>query len=241
MRFSITFLCFCILFLYTVCPAYSQWEEIPEHGTTIDFGGIFNTKSTALNGTAIHAEENVWLGISGSQITGDGEVISQDLDARVQAGFDWDILSIQALSIQAFVEGERDMDSELTISTGAYLRKVIEYDQLDVLFGFGSLVERDDIKEELGLEEDSPDVLPYYLAIFGVEYDFRDNVGIHGKLIGQPHFALSHVNGKIELGADIILDDNLVLKIQSSTEFGFDNGNTYTDTENSALLSINLE
>ena len=219
-----------------VSSCVAQWEEIPDTGTTIDFGGIFNSEATAVSGTAIHAEESYWLGLTGSQIGSHEEIISQDLGARAQAGV-W----FKGISLQGFVEFDRDLSDENTYTTGAYGRKKFEFDKLDLIFAVGSMVEGEDKKDEFGLEEDSVDVLPYYISIVGVEYDFRDNVGIFGKVIGNPSLDFSKTKGDFILGADIALDTNLMLKIQSQTEFEFSDGDSSVETESSILLSILLD
>ena len=219
-----------------VSSCVAQWEEIPDTGTTVGFGGIFDSDATAVSGTAIHAEESYWLGLTGSQIASAEEVISQDLSARAQAGV-W----FKGISLQGFVEFDRDLSDENTYTTGAYGRKKFEFDKLDLIFAVGSMVEGEDKKDEFGLEEDSVDVLPYYISIVGVEYDFRDNVGIFGKVIGNPSLDFSKTKGDFILGADIALDTNLMLKIQSQTEFEFSDGDSSVETESSILLSILLD
>ena len=225
----------CVLLMLIGPCLYAQWEELPSQGTTIDFGGIFNDKSAAFSGTAIHAGNSYWVGIDGSQVSAEENVISQDLAARLQGG-----LGFYGFSLQAFVEANRDIQSDFALSSGSYIRKVVELDKLSLIFGAGSLVERDDVKEELGLDNTSPDVLPYWLAILGAKYNFSDTIDFYGKLVGKPEISLGSFEGGLTIGTDIILKENLTLKIRSDSEVILDSSEfSVSKTENSILLSIN--
>lgn len=222
------------LLITMALPVFATWEEVPGKGTQVDFGGIFNKDATAFDGTAIHAEKNFWVGINGSQVRAEGEIVSDDLSARVQGGFE-----MLGVSLQGFVEQSRDIKSVSTIASGAYLRKVVEADSLDLIFGFGSLVEREEIRDDLGLDETSPEVLPYWLAIIGAEYDFASNIGLYSKIVGQPEISLSAFAGEFLVGVDIAIDDSLTLKIQSVSDVSIkeSDGFCIDDTRNSVLLS----
>lgn len=220
----------------SVCWSQS-WEELPETGTTLDFSGIFNAKATALGGQAIHAEKVGWIGVQGSQIAGDGEVLSQDIAGRVQGGFD----TFLGVNLQGFVEANRDMNTDLTLSTGAYLRYVLAFEKLKFVLGGGSLVAREDIRAEVGLDETAPEVLPYWLTIVGVEYDFSETIDVYGKVVGKPELNLSSFAGILDAGLDIVLSDDLTLKVAMQGEVAISQqGLSLSDTENSVILSLNF-
>jgi len=220
----------------------AQWEEIPSEGNTVDFALTANEKAQSLYGTAIHAGTNYWFGVNGTQISHEGEVLSQDLAARIQGG-----LNFAGVSLQGFVEANRDMDSEIATSTGAYLRKVIEMEKLAIVLGGGSFVERDQFAEVAGFDEASTEtsaggaeILPYWLLILGGEYDYSETVGLHGKVIGKPQANFESFGGVFDIGTDIVLNDQWTLKIQSTTEFEVIDGETETSTENSVIFSLNF-
>lgn len=216
-------------------PLYAQWEEIPSAGTTIDFAGTFTEDANSFATTTIFAHKNFWIGGNATQIASSEEVISQDIAVRTQFGIDF-----LGISSQFFIESQRDMMSDNVLSSGFYLRKVHEVNKLDLVFGVGTFVERDQVRQDLGLDATDPTVFPYWLFSLGSEYDVSKTVGLHGRVIGTPKADFEHWKGTLDLGTDIVLKENLTLKIQSSTEFDNSTGELKTETENTALLSINL-
>ncbi|MCY3739917.1 MAG: hypothetical protein OXH00_02735 [Candidatus Poribacteria bacterium] len=235
----IVFVVIALLFAHNT---FAQWEELPSRGTTVDFALTANEKAQSIYGTAIHAGINYWFGLNGTQISHDGEVLSQDLNARLQGGF-----GFAGASLQGFVEANRDMDSKIATSTGAYLRRVIEMKKLAIVFGGGSFIERDQFAEldtfdKEGTETDAggSEILPYYLLILGGEYDYSETIGLHGKVIGKPQANFASFGGVFDIGTDIVLNDQWTLKIQSTTEFEVTDGETETSTENSVILSLNF-
>lgn len=239
---STLFMLILMLAMFVAIPGFTQWEELPSEGTTVDFALTANEKAQSIYGTAIHAEKTYWIGLNGTQISHEGEVLSQDLSARVQGGVDF-----AGISLQGFVEAQRDMDSEIATSTGAYLRKVIGMDKLAIVIGGGSFVERDqfaalDTFDEASTEKSAggAEILPYWLVILGGEYDFTDTIGLHSKVIGKPQANFESIGGIFDVGTDIILNDKWTLKIQSTTEFEVHDGETETTTENSVILSVNF-
>lgn len=221
---------------------HAQWEELPSKGTTVDFALAANEKAQSIYGTAIHAGTAYWFGINGTQISADGDILSQDLAARLQGGFNF-----LGGSLQGFVEANRDMESELATSTGAYWRKVLQWEKLAIVLGGGSYVERDQFAELDGeLVEDTEtgaggaEILPYWLLIVGAEYDFTDTIGLYGKIIGKPQTNFNRLGGIFDIGTDIVLNDQWTLKVQSTTEFEVEDGDTDTSTENSVILSLNF-
>ena len=239
---SAIFMLILMLAAFVAIPGFSQWEELPSEGTTVDFALTATDKAQSFTGTAIHAGSGYWIGVNGTQISADGEIFSQDLVSRLQGGLDFGLVSLQG-----FIELTRDMESDLTTATGAYLRKVVEMDKLAIVLGGGSFVERDQFAELEGeLVDDTEtgaggaDILPYWLAIVGVEYDFTETVGLHGKVIGTPQANFESVGGIFDVGTDIVLSDQWTLKVQSTTEFVREDGETETSTENSVILSLNF-
>lgn len=231
-----------VVVLFASQNTFAQWEELPAEGNTVDFALTANEKAQSLYGTAIHAGTNYWFGVNGTQISHEGEVLSQDLNARLQGG-----LNFAGVSLQGFVEANRDMDSEIATSTGAYLRKVIEMDKLAVVLGGGSFIERDQFAEVAGFDEaetetsaGGAEILPYWLLILGGEYDYSETVGLHGKVIGKPQANFETFGGVFDIGTDIVLNDQWTLKIQSTTEFEVIDGETETSTENSVIFSLNF-
>ncbi len=228
--------------LFLTADTSAQWEELPSEGTTVDFSLTANKKAQSVYGTAIHAGKSYWAGINGTQISHEGEVLSQDLAARVQGGRDF-----AGVSIQAFAEVSRDMESEITTAIGAYLRKIIEMNKLAIVLGGGSYVERDQFAETATFDDASTDtsvggseILPYWLLIFGGEYDFSETIGLYGKIIGKPQANFSRLGGIFDIGADIVLNDEWTLKFQSTSEFEWIDGETHTSTDNSVILSLNF-
>lgn len=226
---------FVAVLFFTMTAAQGQWEEIPEAGTTLDFGGTANSKAQAFTGQALHAGTNYWAGLQANQITADGEVKTQDLAARLQGGFDF-----LGVSLQGFIEVERDMQSEFTTATGAYFRKVVAVRGLDFIFGVGSFVAREQVRAELGLDTQAPTVLPYWLYSIGTDYNLRKNIGLHAQIIATPESRFRHYKGVAHFGVDILLQENLTLKLQSTNDFSTHGGHLTTDTENSVILSLNF-
>ena len=222
-----------ILLIATTC--FAQWEELPSKGTTVDFALTANEKAQSIYGTAIHAGKSYWVGINGTQISHEGKVLSQDLAARMQGG-----IGFMGISLQGFIEAQRDMDSEIAISTGAYLRKIIKIEKLAIVLGGGSYIERDQFSDELGQYDGDSEVLPYWLLILGGEYDVTETIGLHGKIIGKPQANFESLGGILDFGTDIVLNDRWTLKVQSTTEFEVSDGDTETSTENSVILSLNF-
>lgn len=231
----ILILTFIAVLFFTMTAAQAQWEEIPEAGTTLDFGGTANSKAQAFTGQAIHAGRNYWIGTQGSQISADGDVKTQDIAARLQGGFDF-----FRVSLQGFIEVERDMHAEFTTATGAYFRKVIAIRGLDFILGLGSFVAREQVRAELGLDTQAPTVLPYWLWSIGTDYNLRKNIGLHAQMIATPESRFKHWEGVAHFGVDILLQENLTLKLQSTNDFSTDGGHLTTDTENSVILSLNF-
>lgn len=240
---SMFFILTLMLSAFVAVPAFSQWEELPAKGTTLDFALTANEKAQSLYGTAIHAGASYWFGVNGTQISAEGEVFSQDLAARAQGG-----INFMGISLQGFVEIERDMDSDLTTATGAYLRKVVAFEKLKIVLGGGSFVEREQFAEVAGFDEASTeqsaggaDILPYALVILGGEYDLTDTIGLYAKVIGKPQANdFENIGGVFDFGTDIVLNDQWTLKVQSTTEFDRRDGETDTSTENSVILSLNF-
>lgn len=231
-RRTLTLITILITLLLFTTTLQAQWEEVPSKGLTVDFAGTFNQDANAFTGTGIYAGCSYWIGVNADQITANKEIVSQDLEARAQAGLD-----LHGISLQAFIEAERNQDSELTTGAGGYIRKVIEIDKLDLTLGVGSLVEREEIRAELNLDAADPTVLPYYLWSIGAEYDLTETVGIHARTIATPEYSFDNWKGTFELGTDIVLSDTWTLKIQSTNEFEKDKP---LDTQNSVILSLNL-
>lgn len=224
-----------IALLLSTTHTFAQWEEIPSRGTTVDFAGTANDEAAAYTGRAIWAAKNLWAGVQYSQIRADNEIKSEDLAARLQGGIDF-----LGVSLQGFVEVERDMSSELTTGTGLYFRKVLEIEKLDIVLGVGSLIEREDVRADIGYEESEVTVLPYYLWSVGAAYDVNETVGLQGRVIAQPEGRFRHWKGTAEFGTDIVLSDVWTLKLQSTNDFSTDGDETEVDTENSMILRLNF-
>ena len=239
---STIFILILMLAAFLAIPGFTQWEELPSEGTTVDFALTANEKAQSIYGTATHAGETYWMGVNGTQISAEGGILSQDLAARLQGGLHfWDV------SLQGFIELTRDMESDLTTATGAYLRKVVELEKLAIVLGGGSFVERDQFaeldtfdKEGTEASVGGAEILPYWLFILGCEVDFTETVGLYGKVIGTPQGNFSSLGGIFDVGTDIVLSDTWTLKIQSTTEFERTGRETETSTENSVILSVNF-
>ncbi len=233
----------CVAFvLFASQNIYAQWEELPSEGTTVDFALTANEKAQSIYGTAIHAGDTYWMGVNGTQISADGDILSQDLAARLQGGLDF-----AGVSLQGFIEVQRDLESDLTTATGAYLRKVVALEKLAIVLGGGSFVERDQFaeldtfdKEGTEASAGGAEILPYWLFLIGGAYDFTETVGLYGKVIGTPQGNFSSLGGIFDVGTDIVLSDTWTLKIQSTTEFERTERDTETSTENSVILSVNF-
>ena len=225
-----------VLFFALNAPA--QWEEVPAEGTTLDFGGLFTDTASSYTAQAIHAGESYWIGAQASQIRADGETKAQDIAARAQKGF-----GFWGVSAEFYVEANRNLDTDLTTSTGGYLRKVFAYDKLKLVFGAGSLLEREEVRADYGLEAVSPTTLPYWITIAAAEYDVSETIDMYAKVVGQPAIALNAFDGTLDIGLDIVLSERLTLKLQSVSEVSIDNKTDSTlelsGTENSLLLSLN--
>ena len=108
------------IFALIIGTSHSNWEEVPDKGATLDVGGLLNDKASSYTAQAMYAGEHAWVGLQANEIRADGEIISQTIDARVQGGKDFDLAGIQF-----FVEANRSMDTDLSTSTGGYIRKII--------------------------------------------------------------------------------------------------------------------
>ena len=211
--------------------ADANWEELPEQGQDIALGGAFNEKATAIDGSAVHAGSNYWVGVQGSRISTKSETHTE-LGARVQGGFS----AFGLAEVQGFLELEHD--ETYTHQTGFYVRKVSEIDKLSLIFAAGSLIEGKEAQEDLGVKEDT--YLPYWLGIFGAEYNYSDSIDFYGKVIGRPEIDFGSFNGDLLLGMDIQLSDELTFQVQSSSTLSYaDKSVSFDDTENRFLFSIN--
>ena len=85
---------------------------------------------------------------------------AQDTAIRAQKGF-----GFFGVSAEFYIEANRDMQADWTTSTGGYLRKVLEFDKLKLVFGGGSLLEREEVRADYGLEATDPTTLPYWIGI----------------------------------------------------------------------------
>ena len=213
---------------------HAQWEEVPKHGTTLDFGGLQNDKASSYTAQAIHAGKRGWVGLQANQIRADGEAKSNDIDARVQTGF-----GFAGVSLQIFAESNRSMDTELATSTGGYLRKTLTYNKLDLVFGAGSLLEREEVRADYGLDATDPTVSPYWIGIVAAKYKINDAVGFSTRIIGNPEVAFAYWKGQAEFAIEVRVADNALLKFQSTNAFEQHETGYEVDTENSVLLSLN--
>ena len=221
------------LFL-TIFTANAQWEEVPNTGTTLDFGGLFTDDASSYTAQAIHAGTSYWIGAQASQITADGETKAQDIAARAQKGF-----GFLGISAEFYVEANRNLDTALATSTGGYLRKVFVYDKLKFIFGAGSLLEREEVRADYGLEATDPTTLPYWIGIAAAQYQFTDKIGISTRFIGNPKLDFDKWKGNAEFALEVRVADNAILKFQSSNAFQQNPDGTEIDTENSVILSLN--
>ena len=219
-----------------VLPAYGVFEEIPSDGTTVDASILTNSDSdtSSLSIQAVHAFDDVdaWVGVNSTRLSHGEEVLSKDMTAQLQGG-----LEFMGASLQGFAKLNRDMDSDLTLSTGAYVRKVFQDNKLHWIFGAGSFVEKDDkVGDEITLEESEAEVVPYGLLIVGVKYDWQTNIGVYGKVVGHPQLDFQKLRYSLLLGSNVVLRDNLTLKLQSYMEVDGE----HTDVTNTAILSLNF-
>ncbi len=183
---TITLWAIICLFLCMLNLSYGNWEEVPAHGITLDLGGLLNDKASSYTTQAMYAGKHGWVGLQANEIRADGEIISQTIDARVQGGNAW---------LQLFVEGNRNMDTDLATSIGFYLRHTRQLDKVGLTFGAGTFAEREDIRADLGLEETDPTVLPYLLATVSGRYQLNDDVGFNARIIGTPEARFGHLKG----------------------------------------------
>ena len=223
---------------FTVFTANAQWEEVPNEGTTLDFGGLFineaDLQASSYTAQAIHAGTSYWIGAQASQITADGETKALDMAARAQKSF-----RFWGVSAEFYVEANRNLDSDLATSTGGYLRKVFAYDKLKLVFGGGSLLERDEVRQDYGLEATDPTTLPYWIGIGALQYQFNDRIGFSTRFIGNPKIDFEKWKGQAEFAIEVRVADNALLKFQSTNAIEQQPDGTEIDTENSIILSLN--
>ena len=220
-----------LMFVALVQCSDASWEELPEKGQDIMIGGMSSEKATALDGMAIHAGDNYWIGVQGSRVSTE-DITHQEFGARAQGGFS----AFGIAEVQGFIEVEHDMI--YTHKTGFYFRKVAQRDKLAMIFGAGSLIEGEEAQSDLGVEEDT--VLPYWLAIVGAEYNYSDSIDFYAKVIGRPELNFGSFNGDFTIGIDIAISDTLTMQLQSSSEVSY-SGDTFSfdDTENRLMFSLN--
>ena len=218
------------LILFTGQFAKAQWEEAPEPGVTVNFGGSSNSKAQAFTGQALYAGSKGWVGLQGTQVSTDGEILSQDINGRAQLDIGY---------LQVFAEASRDTEAELTTATGGYFRYIATYKELDFIIGVGTFVEREALRKELGLDETAPTNLPYWLWSIGTDYQFQ-NIGLHGQVIATPESRFKHWKGTAHFGVDIDLPQGVTLTFQNVNDFSNADGVTTIETENSIIASINF-
>lgn len=220
-----------VLSLILALQANAQWEEVPEHGTTLDLGGMADNKVQAFTGQALHAAEIGWIGLQATHVQADGETLSEDVNGRIQGDFGY---------LQVFGEVSRDMSSELKTDVGAYIRYILETKHLDFTVGAGNFLAREEVKAELGFEETDPTTLSYWLGSVGTSYSLHENINLYGQVIATPEARFKHWRGTVHFGLDIVISDRVTMKIQNQNDFSTEGETTEVQTQNSLIVSLNL-
>ncbi len=143
------------LMVYTV-PGYCQFADLPQDAKTVDIGvnGDRNSQTLSLTAIVPLRRINGWAGIFGSRASGEEEVLSEIVKARIQGGF-----RIGTFGIEAFTDLERNIikGSALTSQIGSYIRPAIyESGTLRVSGGIGVFLENIQPHEDLTLRQFDP-------------------------------------------------------------------------------------
>ena len=143
------------LIVYTV-PVYSQFADLPHDAKTVDIGVNGDGVSQTLSLTAVvpFRRMNGWAGIFGSRASGEEEVLSEIVKARVQGGF-----RIGTFGIEGFTDLERDITkgSALTSQIGSYIRPAIyESGTLRISGGVGAFIENIQPHDDLVIRKFDP-------------------------------------------------------------------------------------
>lgn len=198
--------------VYTL-PVYCQFADLPHDAKTVDIGINGDGASQTLSLTAVLPlrKINGWAGIFGSRASGEEEVLSEIVKARVQGGF-----RIGTFGIEAFTDLERNITtgSALTSQVGSYIRPAIyERDTLRISGGVGAFIENIQPHGDLVLKTFDPTTFRW-LAFSSVGWRKLNTVLKFAPEVGFKNFKFS-----VEPAVTFSLSTRLGLRLNGSMTY----------------------
>ena len=216
------------LFIYTV-QVYCQFADLPHDTKTLDIGVNGDGASQTLSLTAIVPIQKVngWAGIFGSRASGEGEVLSEIVKARLQGG-----VRIGTFGIEGFTDLERNITkgSALTSQIGSYIRPAIyENGTLRISGGVGAFIENIQPHEDLLLIKFDPTTFRW-LAFSSVGWRKLNTV-----LKFTPEVGFRNFKASAEPAVTFSLSTRLSLRLSGSITY---NSEPLTETWHYKYLSM---
>lgn len=208
---------FSIIALLLICPvAVAQFADIPLDETSVSLGLSGDSESRSTSATAILPLEQIhgWLGIHGLQSVSDGKLLSEYLKTRVQGGFRY-----HRVGIEAFIDAERNLAAGTAFQTqiGLFVRPgIYQRPHLRLSAGFGNFLENTQARQELGFDATDPTVVRW-LAFASVSWH-----GISTVIRSTPHIQFKDFQLAAEPAVTYDLADNISLGLQGRIAYDSD-------------------
>ena len=217
---------------------FAQFGDLAHDEALVDFGVVADNAQQQFDLTGIQPLHNGWLGVNLAQAYEGGDLDQQIIVAHIQDG-----LRFKGVGIEAFADGEwHSTKGTNTHAVGGFLRPgIFRSEALAVSGGFGSFVENEAVRAELGLEDTDPIVLSRYLAFVSARYTGLPNSTLTALLKTTPAYdfrdwqASLEITGILELTDSVSLSNALIFEKDSDPVIGI-SGNQF-----SSKLSVRMQ
>lgn len=171
------------------------FADLPHNEKFIDIGFTGDKRDKSLDFAAVIPMYNGYAGAILSQGTQDGVLDSQTVVVRVQNGFKY-----QGLGLEGFLDYQMDQVAGVNTSeAGGFIRPaIVNWAGATISGGFGSYVENQAVRDDLGLESTDPETLPRLLGFVSVKYDAIPNTSIATLLKVAPSYSFDETKYSVD-------------------------------------------
>lgn len=210
-RFWILIVAMFIVLMFAPVPTMAQFGDLAHDEKFIQLDLAGDNAQQQFDATSIIPLHHGWIGVNLSQAYESRELDQQVIVAHIQDGFR--IEKLNGLGIEAFADAEwNSTKGTNTQAVGGFIRPgILSIGDLAVSGGFGSFVENEAIRAELGLEDTDPIVLNRYLGFVSARYTGIPNSTVTALLKTTPAYDFRDWQASVELTSILEITDGIAL------------------------------
>ena len=177
------------------CASAAGFADIPHDERILDIGITADKRDKNIDVTGVVPFYNGYVGAVVSQGFQEGVLDAQTVVTRIQNGFRY-----KTIGIEGFVDAEFDQVKGVnTHEVGGFVRPgILEVFGITASSGFGTYVENQTVREDLGLTDVDPVVLPRLLGFVSTKYDGIPNTSISALFKVAPAYSFDEIKYSID-------------------------------------------